>query len=854
MDAPLALRTAPRVETERHPSLAARSGASGTEVVQGWLRARFGPPTRPQLAAWNALRAHDHVLVAAPTGTGKTLAALAPVLAEMLDRPAPGLRALFVAPLRALCHDLETKLNDYLADLALLGPPAAPHLRAAALTGDTPLSRRRRQRGAPPAIVVTTPESLALWLSHPDAGAAFRSLRWLIIDEVHLLAPSKRGADLALSLERADRWADRPPRRIGLSATLSPLHLMARWLGGSARPVEIVHVPAAADWELEIEYLPEARPGRFLAELLPRLEERIAAAQTTLVFANVRSLAERLAWCLRQRQPDEADRIAVHHSALAPARRRRLEAELFAGDIRVVISSTSLEAGVDIGTVDQVLMVHAPGGTARLLQRLGRASHRPGGRPRGVVFVTSTDDLLETVVSRAAGQDRWLEPLAVPDAPLDVLCQQLVGLALGSPLTAAGLFDLARAAVPFQHLDLADFARCLDFLTGGNPAQRTPARLRWDDHRLGGADRRLARLYRQNAGTIVTEPVTTLHGSDGLPIGTVSSGFADGLRPGDRLLLAGRSFQIAERRPDHLAVEEVAAVPRFTRWLDGSLWPMSLEMARRLWRFREQVRDGLIEGQALDRLRRDYGLDVGLASALLADLTMQEQVSEIPASDLLVESVPLEGGEVVQHALHLPFPPIAAAAIGLVAARRLFGQRSVQVFPGRLGCLVAVGADMELDADRLRTALSAEQWERDLTRIVVEHDALARRFHAAATTGLMLLRQPLGRRVRVGGRGWAARRLMHWLRATTPHHPLYRQALKETLTEDFHLPAVLEWLGDLPRRHIRQRWLQAASPLAERWAPAATLPLDLELEDVLRAAALAAPRGEQSHLEPVARR
>lgn len=796
-----------------------------------WFKNRWGCPTPAQQCLWPVMARGHHALLSAPTGTGKTLAALLPIWQELTRRPTPGLQALYIAPLRALCHDLELKLTAWLAELKL-------PLGAAALTGDTPVSRRRRLREDPPALLVTTPESLALWLSHGSAAATLRSLRFVVVDEVHALAGNKRGADLAVSLERVARAARHDPQRIGLSATISPLAAAAAWLGGG-RDVTLIHLPGRRDWRLDIEHLPAAVPGRFLAELLPRLEARLADAATSIVFTNVRSLAERLAWLLRRRWPGRAEQIAVHHSALATQRRRELEQRLFRGELWAVVSSTSLEAGIDVGSVDQVIMIHPPGGATRLLQRLGRAHHRPGGRPRGVIFTTQTDELLEAVVTRAAGQDRCLEPLAPPRHPLDVLCQQLVGLAIGQRHTAAGAYHLVRGSHPYRDLSLADFAGCLDYLTGGHRNWRTAARLRFIDHQLCPCDQRLARLYRQNAGTIQAEPTTTIHGGEGQPLGTVSSGFADGLKPGDRLLLGGRSLQVEARRGGELHVAEVAAVPRFTRWLDGGLWAMSLPLARRLWRFRVRLRDALIDGDAHDVLQREYALDAALADAVLADLELQEQVSEIPADDLLVESVVLDGGEAVQHALHLPLPPAAAEAVGQVVVRRLFGHRAVPVLPGGLGCLLFAPADLDLSPASLRSVLSPLRWEQDLRSVSADHPALGKRFHAAATNGLMLLRQPIGQRVRVGGRSWAAGRLLRWLRTTDPNSALFQQALRETQEEVFHLEAVLDWLADLPRRAIRQRWLSEPSPLTARWSPVAPPP-DHDLETALLASAIGA--------------
>src|SRR5262245_11155069 len=397
--------------------------------LAAWFRARFGEPTVVQRLAWPALARGDHVLISAPTGTGKTLAALVPVLGHLLTAAEPAgwsdspLRVVYVAPLKALVNDAARGLAQHLEDLRPFLAPQARLPRLALRTGDATAAERRRLTKEPPEVLLTTPESLAVLLSHPSAAALFANLGWVIVDEAHALAGNKRGADLSLSLERLASANE--VRRIGLSATATPLDAAARWLVGRDRTCTVVRAPGTPPPALRLEPLPEG--GRFLASLVERLAAELPRHRAVLVFANTRSLTESLSWALRRRLPEWDALIAVHHSAVAAGRREDVGSRFKKGQLRVVVSSTSLELGIDVGTVDLAVLVHPPGDVVRLLQRIGRAGHEPGGLRQGLLLTASAAELLECTVTCASGRSGQCEPLTLPPVPLDVLCQQLLG-------------------------------------------------------------------------------------------------------------------------------------------------------------------------------------------------------------------------------------------------------------------------------------------------------------------------------------------------------------------------------------------------------------------------------------------
>jgi ATP-dependent Lhr-like helicase len=798
--------------------------------VAHWFAARFGQPTAAQGLAWPAITRGKNLLLAAPTGAGKTLAALLPIIDHLLRRPtASSVRCLYLAPLKALANDLRRNLRAHLHRLYPFFPEAPTPLRLGLRTGDTPASERRRQQRRPPDILLTTPESLAVLLSQASAADLFRETSWCVVDEVHALAGNKRGADLALSLERLAELTGDRFRRIGLSATCAPLDEAARFLMGTGRPCTIAEVTETSRLALSVE--PLADDGRFLDQLVARLEPELRTNRTTLVFTNTRGLAERLAWTLRRRFPDWDADIGVHHSALAAARRRVLERRLRQGRLRVVVTTTSLELGIDIGAVDGVVLVHPPGQVIRLLQRVGRSGHAPDGLRRGLVLTSNGAELLEAAVTQAACGEGTVPPqqerLQVPLCPLDVLCQQLLGMAAQRPWSPDDAFALVRRAYPYRHLTRGDFDACVDYLSGRHRDGRDwlPARLRWDGEKFAILDARTARILRRNIGTILGEarrtvllaPQTSVNDGSPTPLGDLDEAFADRLQPGDRFVLDGRCLEVQSMSGPALLTHEVVGRPRVPRWgADG--WGLSADLARRLYLLRVQAAEALRDRpEALHRLlRRDYGLGERAARILCAFFERQECVSEIPDDAVCLVEV-IGGGATSDYYVHTRLSRPGNDALSRVAALRLARDlgRTVTSVVADLG--FALLASPPLSADDLRQALSTRDFESDLDRAIRDSTSLRERFRRAAFTALMLLRHPLGARRKVGGQDWAERRLFEKVVAADPEFILLRQAAREVREECCDVRAALEYLMDLERRPLRFRRLATPSPFVESW-------------------------------------
>ncbi|MFL5241185.1 MAG: DEAD/DEAH box helicase [Gemmataceae bacterium] len=825
------------------------------EPIASWFRSAYGQPTACQIAAWPVLAAEKNLLLCAPTGTGKTLAAFLPLFGELLNKaPQAGVRCLYIAPLKALANDALKNLRTHLRGIEQhrKAPGYCPTLSQR--TGDSSAKDRRGLRSKPADILLSTPESLAILLSQPMSKQLFALLRWVVVDEIHALASNKRGADLSLSLERLSDIAEQPIQRIGLSATCTPLEEVARFLAGSHRTCTIASISDSSSLQVQIEPLFKGTArandwdsagdsaSDFLGTLVERLQVELETHSSTLIFTNARGLAERLAWRLRKRHPDWDGQIAVHHSALAKERRRDVEERLKRGDLRAVVSSTSLELGIDIGSVENVVLVHPPGAVTRFLQRVGRSGHQPDTHRRGLILAANAAELLEAAVTGACGQLAQNEPITISAHPLDVLCQHLVGMASSGIWQADDALDLVRRAYPYESLSRTDFDDCLNYLSGKrrDGTDWLPPRLRWEDGAFTICDEFTARLLRRNLGTILGEEVRSVRVSRGTEsemvttapvspllrrrdqtreIGQLDDQYADRLKPGDRFLLDGRCLEFRRAEGWDVLVNEVLGRPVTPRWY-GAGWPISAQLARHLYDLRTRAGEALRDGEdALGSLlREEYGLNKKAVEMLGEYFRLQECISEIPdAATCLIENVPTEQG--TDYYLHAPLNQPANQALAQVIVRRLAAWHGAQASSvvADLGLIVSIRRETRLTPTAWRDLQGARDFKSDCEESLLDSEMLRERFQRIATTGLMLLRQPLGGRRRVGGRDWGRRRLFGQVRDGDASFVLIRQAMEEVQEECCDIASALSYLGDIPSMTLRCRQLNQPSPFAQHW-------------------------------------
>ncbi len=594
--------------------------------TRAWFERNFAAPTPAQEKGWPAIAAGGHVLIQAPTGSGKTLAAFLSAIDRLTAEPGKGLRVLYVSPLKALNYDVERNLRGPLAGLR-------SELRVAVRTGDTPQKERAAMLREPPDILITTPESLFLMLTS-RARELLRSVDTLILDEVHAVAGTKRGAHLALSVERLEELAAKPPQRIGLSATQRPLEEIGKFVSGG-REIELVDAGVAKELDLEVVVPVEdmREPGGESSEegweprsiwpsIYPALLELVRAHRSTIVFVNNRRLAERLALRLNELAEEEIAR--AHHGSLAREQRTQIEEDLKAGRIPCLVATSSLELGIDMGAVDLVIQVESPKSVARGLQRIGRAGHSLGEVSRGRIFPKFRADLLESAVVAQRMRRGLIEETQIPRNPLDVLAQQIVAICADEEVEVDELYDLVRRAYPFADLSRAQLENVLDMLAGRYPsdefAELRP-RIVWD--RTAGVVRGrpgARRLAVTNAGTIPDRGLfgVFLVGEGGGRVGELDEEMVYEARAGQVILLGASSWRIEEITRDRVLVSPAPGVPGAVPFWKGEGVGRPYELGEAIGSFAREL-------LAASRARSVPDLDERAERNLLAFLREQER-------------------------------------------------------------------------------------------------------------------------------------------------------------------------------------------------------------------------------------
>jgi ATP-dependent helicase Lhr and Lhr-like helicase len=577
-------------------------------VVEAWFGRRFVEPTPVQAQGWPVIAGGHDVLLTAPTGSGKTLAAFLHCLDALVRKAANGTLAdrtevVYVSPLRALSNDIRRNLEEPLGELRAVASETgvrALDIRTAVRTGDTSAAERRQGAKRPPHVLVTTPESLYILLTSESGRRGLSGVRTVIVDEIHALAGDKRGAHLALSLERLDalviQAGGAPPQRIGLSATVRPVETAARLLVGAARPLPaIVNVGQRRDLDLAVEMLRDELGAVCTHEQWTEIYDRVAdlarAHRSTLVFVNTRRLVERVTLHLAERLGQDA--VAAHHSSLSRQRRFAAEQRLKSGELSVVVATASLELGIDVGAVDLTCLLGSPRSIATGLQRIGRSGHALGAMPKGRLFPLTRDQLIECAALVRAARRGEIDRIAMRVAPLDVLAQQIVAACAAQEWDEDQLFALCRQAAPYAEMKRADFDAVVDMLSEGMATRRGRAgtRLHRDavNRRLTG--RRGARIIALTSGgaipdnanyDVVLEPDETL-------IGSVDEDFAVESMAGDVMLLGNTSWRIRRVESGKVRVEDAGgAAPTIPFWL-GEGPARTLELSAEVATLRDEV-------------------------------------------------------------------------------------------------------------------------------------------------------------------------------------------------------------------------------------------------------------------------
>jgi len=700
------------------PAAAPVSLAWAHPLVAEWFLSRFGSPTEPQEQGWPEILAGRTTLISAPTGSGKTLAAFLICIDRLVRQALNGrlrdrTEVLYVSPLKALGNDIQKNLEGPLGEILALAAERGmlmPEIRTAVRTGDTLAKERREMLKRPPHILVTTPESLYILLTAEKSRAILREVQTVIVDEIHAVADDKRGAHLALSLERLDLLAGQPTR-IGLSATQKPIEVVAHFLTGAGRPSPaVVNIGHRRKLDLAVE-VPASELGPIASnEMWGEIYDRIAALaqghRSTLVFVNTRRLAERVALHLSERMGE--DLVAAHHGSLARKLRLTAERKLKNGEIRVLVATASLELGIDIGNVDLVCQINSPRAIAVALQRIGRAGHWRGAIPKGRLFATTRDDLIECAAAVHAIRNGDLDRIAVPEKPLDILAQQIVAMCSCEEWDETALFECARRAYPYRDLSNEEYEGILQMLSQGIAAARGRygTYLHRDMVNQKLRARRGARLAAITSGGAIPDSAlySVVAQPEEIVLGTVDEDFAVESNAGDIMLLGNTSWRITrvETRSGRMVVEDAHGAPPTIPFWRGEAPARTDELSQHVARLREHVsallpntaplpappatdaEDGpkpKIRQRGLDAspevqnavawLKSDCGLDDSGAEQLVEYVVAGRAVlGEVPTQTTIIAERFFDEGGGMQLILHAPFGGRINKAWGLALRKR----------------------------------------------------------------------------------------------------------------------------------------------------------------------------------------
>jgi ATP-dependent Lhr-like helicase len=773
--------------------------ASFSPAVRDWFERTFDGPTPAQEQGWPVIASGKHTLIQAPTGSGKTLAAFLWALDQA--RPGEGVQVLYVSPLKALNYDVERNLRGPLAGIG-------SELSVAVRTGDTPAKERAALIKHPPDILITTPESLFLMLTS-RARETLRAVRCVIVDEVHAVAGSKRGAHLALSLERLEHLTEESFQRIGLSATQRPMEEIGRFVSG-ARPIELVDAGRAKELDLRVvvplEDMREPGEGSSIwPSIYPAILDLVREHRSTILFVNNRRLAERLALRLNELAENEIAR--AHHGSLAREQRIEVEELLKKGEIPVLVATSSLELGIDMGAVDLVIQVESPKSVARGLQRIGRAGHRLDEPSKGRIFPKFRADLLETAVVVQRMREGQIEETKIVQNPLDVLAQQIVAIAAQEEISVDELHELARRAYPFRDLSRQQLENVLDMLAGRYPSEEFSElrpRITWDRvHGILRGREGARRLAVTNAGTI---PDRGLFGvylvEGGGRVGELDEEMVYEARAGQTFLLGASTWRIEEITRDRVLVSPAPGIPGLVPFWKGEGIGRPFELGDAIGRTaRELV--ALDDERARARLQGDHALDERAAENLLVFLREQEAATGALPSDrtIVVERFRDEIGD-WRLCVLTPFGGRVHAPWALALAARLRESLGLEVNSIWSDDGIALHLPDAEAPPPLDDVLIAPDELEDLVIAEVGGTALfGARFRENAARALLIPRRRPGQRTPLWQQRLKAQGLLQVARRYADF-PVVLETYRECLQDVFDLPALKSLLAALQQRRI----------------------------------------------------
>jgi|OSPMetMinimDraft_2_1075162.scaffolds.fasta_scaffold00187_2 ATP-dependent Lhr-like helicase len=776
--------------------------------VMEWFKSKYGTFTPPQRASIPLIKQNYNVLVSSPTGSGKTLAAFLGILDSLLEMGENNeledkVYAIYISPLRALNNDMQRNLLEPLNELKQINPKL-PDIRVGIRTSDTTSYEKQKMLRKPPHILITTPESFGISITSPKFSQKLADVKWVIVDEIHELANSKRGAYLSGMLEIFRALVTKKEFvRIGLSATVSPLEEVAQFLVGKNRECRIVDARFVKPIDIKVispvKDLIHSSEQEVEDGIYKTILEEIKKHRTTLIFTNTRHATERVAYKLRKLAEKEkafnADVIEAHHSSLSRNVRLEVEDKLKKGLLKVVVSSTSLELGIDIGYIDLVILLSSPKSVSRLLQRIGRAGHHIRNISKGRIIVVDRDDLVECTVLAKLARERKIDSINIPRNPLDVLSQLIVAASLISPIDKDELFNILRNSYNFSNLPENEYLFVLKYLNGesfGVELKNVYSKVRLKDNIIY-PKKGSRMIFFMNSGTIPDEAMIEVFTESGKYVGNLEEEFVEILSPGDIFVLGGRTYEFIGSRGPRIIVKEAAGQrPTVPSWFSEML-PLAYESALEIGKFRRNIAELITKGakkeEILEIIAKEY--DISRSAALSIYTYIMEQYlftnGIIPADNLILIEI-YDEEDIRNFIFHALYGRRALDALSRAFAYMLSNdlKADVKISVTDNGFALSLKRDTSVenyDIKSLFTKVTPENVYEIVSKAVMRTEMLKRRFRHCAERSFMLLRKYKGKDTSLERRELNSEILLNAVKEIE-NFPVLKETIREIL-EDY---------------------------------------------------------------------
>ncbi len=805
-------------------------------LVKQWFFSRFKEFSLPQLFGVMEIHSRSNILVSAPTGATKTLTGFLSILNELVSNAESGnlkdkVYCVYISPLKALNEDIKVNLVEPLKEMEKLAGKKLG-IRVAVRTGDTSASEKSGMLKKPPHILITTPESLAIVLSSYKFVELLKSVEWCIVDEVHALAENKRGVHLSLSIERLQQLSP-SMARVGLSATIAPLEKVAHFLAGNdneqPRSCKICDVQFVKRMDLQVltpvPDLIATNPEKLHDAMYALIDGLIQSHRTTIIFTNTRSATERVINHLKEKFPKNYasgdQTIGAHHGSLSKQHRQSIEQRLREGKLKVVVSSTSLELGIDIGYVDLVILLGSPKSVARALQRIGRSGHKLSAVSKGRIIVLDRDDMVECSVLLKSAIEKKIDRIHIPSNCLDVLAQQIYGIAIASKIHINELYSLVRRSYCYGTLSLKDFHEVIDYLAGKHISleDRNIYAKIWHDTETGmlGKRGKLSRvIYMTNIGTIPDETfvLVKIAGTEHV-VGKVDEAFLERLKKSDVFMLGGDKYEFLYAKGMVAYVNAtVYRPPTIPSWFSEML-PLSFDLAIEIGKFRrlmeEKFNHNRSRQEIIDFIHSYLYVDENTASSIYNYLREQYLYSEIPSdSKIIIENFSDRGRKhVVVHSLYgRRVNDCLSRAVAFAIARSQ--HKDVELGLTDNGFYVSYEKNVNVSA--AFKLIRPDKLELVMNAAIEKTEILKRRFRHCASRALMILRYYMGRRKKVGRQQVSSMILINAVRRISPDFCILKEARREVLEDMMDIATTKNILQAIEDKKIKVKNVQTEMP------------------------------------------